>query len=208
MSSYIMHMCISDIVKRRLNLTEKYVYGSVLPDVLKGITKDRKKTHYLFSQKVNDEVRTLPNIDKAIQELNFEDKEIKLGYISHLIEDYIWFNKYVPAYAKILSDEEMMYFKDGSKHSSDEFRDDIYRDYLNSGAYVIDKCEVDMEVLKEKMYKDITDKKHINLIEENMVYITNKGVSDNVFMTKESIDEYIKETVEEVQKVMIDLLGE
>ena len=81
MSSYIMHMCISDIVKRKLNLTYKFVYGSILPDVIKSITGDRDITHFIKHVIVDGDRRSLPDLQKAINDLKIEDNEIRIGYI-------------------------------------------------------------------------------------------------------------------------------
>lgn len=97
MSSYIMHMCVSDIVKRKLNLTDKLIYVSILPDVLKTINKDRAGTHYLEKVVIDGDIRNLPVIQRAIDSLDIQDTEIRMGYIAHLVEDLIWFNKYVPS---------------------------------------------------------------------------------------------------------------
>ena len=111
MSSYIMHICTSDIVKRKLNLTDKFVYGSALPDILKEISQDRNGTHYIQKVIVNGEKRNLPNIQNAINSLQIEDKEIKMGYIAHLLEDLIWFNEFIPRYAKDLGNTRIQFFR-------------------------------------------------------------------------------------------------
>ena len=131
MSSYIMHMCISDIVKRKLNLTYKFVYGSILPDVIKSITGDRDITHFIKHVIVDGDRRSLPDLQKAINDLKIEDNEIRIGYIAHLLEDLIWFNDFIPAYAKDFGDNTIQYLKDNSIHTQDEYRDDI-RQYLTA----------------------------------------------------------------------------
>ena len=147
MSSYMMHMCISNLVKNRLNLTDKFVFGSILPDNLKSITGDRRTTHYLQEVIIDGEQRRLPDISRAIKGLHIQDKEIRLGYIAHLVEDFIWFNEYIPAYATELENNQIKYLADDSIHTGNEFRQDIYSDYTNSNAYVVDRCGVDIEKL-------------------------------------------------------------
>ena len=203
-----MHMCISDIVKKKLNLTDKFVYGSVLPDIIKNITKDRNGTHYIKKVVISGEERSLPDVNEAIYDLDIEDREIKLGYIAHLIEDFIWFNDYIPTYAKKLNDGKLLYLKDNSVHESEDFSKDMYSDYTNNSAYVIDKCDVDIEKLKNSLKDIIKDDEHIKCIEDNTYYTSVEDIDKNIFMTKESIDKYIDEASDKVYKIIKEMLGE
>ena len=137
-------MCVSDIVKRKLNLTDKFICGSILPDVLKTINKDRAGTHYLEKVVIDGDIRNLPVIQRAIDSRDIQDTEIRMGYIAHLVEDLIWFNKYVPSYAKKISEDEMRYIVDENVHTLQEFRENMYMDYSNSSEYITKKCNVDM----------------------------------------------------------------
>lgn len=208
MSSYIMHMCVSHIVKKKLNLTDKFVYGSALPDILKTLNNDRKGTHYLETVIINGERRNVPIIQNAIEQLDIEDEEIRLGYIAHLIEDLIWFKKYIPSYTEFADNGKIRYLSDGSIHTSEQFREDIYSDYSNSSEYVMRKCNVDGNELISSLENMVQDKQHMELIKENMTYIKNVGIDNNVFMTKESIDSYIEESTQEVERIILGLLGE
>lgn len=208
MSSYIMHMCVSDIVKRKLNLTDKFIYGSVLPDIVKGLTGDRNRTHYLEKVEFNGETRNLPNITRAIKELDIQDREIRLGYIAHLVEDLIWFREYTPSYARILPNNQMEYINQGIICSSEQFGKDIYSDYSNSGAYVIDKCDTDIEELKDSLGKLVKDKAELELILQNTRYTQVEDIDRNIFMTRESVDKYIQECTKEVEKIVRGLMGE
>lgn len=207
MSSYVMHICISNIVKRKLNLTDKFIYGSVLPDVIKILNNDRQGTHYLKEIVVDGKKRNLPEIDKAIKELNISDKEIKLGYIAHLVEDFIWFNKYLPSFAKKVDENKIVYL-DGSIHTEQEFRNDIYSDYTNSNKYIASKCNTDIEELKTSLETIVMDNSHKKLIHSFLEYMKESDVTKIKLMTKESIDEYIDESAKEVEKIVLELIGE
>lgn len=115
MSSYIMHMYISSIVKRNLKLT---------------------------------------------------DKEIYLGYIAHLIEDLIWFRKYLPTYVNKMKNDKCIYLMDDSIHADEEIRKDIYFDYSNSSQYVVSICKVNVQELIENIANIINNKEHIKVILE------------------------------------------
>ena len=210
MSSYIMHICISDIVRKKHNLSTKFIYGSILPDILKQTGADRNTTHYIEKTSVDDETRDLPDIPKAIRELKDVDmdKEIKMGYIAHLVEDYIWFNKYIPSYAKKTDVGTIQYTSDGSVHTSEEFSKDMYLDYYNAGTYVIDKCKVDIEGIRKTFSNLIKDKDKLEVVLKYTEYSSQDKIEENKFMIKESIDEYISEATEEVEKIVEQLLGE
>lgn len=208
MSSYIMHMCISDIVKRDLKLTDKFVYGSILPDILKSMTGDRRTTHYIRELIIDGQIKRLPDIQRAVNELNIQNKEIKLGYIAHLLEDLIWFNEYIPGYAVELENSKIKYVSDGSIHSGNEFRQAIYSDYTNSNAYIVDKCRVDVGKLITNIKNVVKDEEQIELIMKNSEFLEDSDISKNIFMTEESINSYIKQCTEEVEKMVIKLMGE
>lgn len=101
MGSYLMHLYVSNKVKEKLGLSTKFLYGSVKPDIIKTINNDRQGSHYIKVVNISGEIRELPDISKAIKSvMKLEcDNEIKLGYIAHLVQDYIWFNNYIPRFA-------------------------------------------------------------------------------------------------------------
>lgn len=208
MSSYIMHMCVSDIVKRKLNLTDKFIYGSILPDILKMATGDRIGTHYLAKVKIDDYDRNLPVIDKAIHELEIEDKEIRLGYIAHLVEDLIWFNDFIPTFVKKVADGKYQYVKTGVIRESKRFTEDMYSDYANCGAYVIESTNTDIETIKKNITQYITEDKCLAFMLDNTKYSKSSDIENNHFMTKECIDKYIKRATKAVENIIKELIGE
>jgi len=207
MSSYIMHMCVSDIVKRKFNLTDKFIYGSILPDILKMATGDRVGTHFLSKVMVEDDERNLPIIDKAIGELNIQDKEIKLGYIAHLVEDLIWFNDFIPTFAKKVQNGKYEYLKTGEIKEARVFTEDMYEDYSNSGAYVIESTNTDMESLKLNVQTYIKDEYKAFML-DNTNYTHGIDINNNHFMVKECIDKYILKSAQAVESVIKELMGE
>ena len=208
MSSYIMHMCVSDIVKRKLNLTDKFIYGSILPDILKMASGDRKGTHYLKEVNIEGAKRNLPVVDKAIHELEIEDKEIRLGYIAHLVEDLIWFNDFIPTFAKKVGEGKYKYVKTGEIKESKCFTEDMYSDYSNCGAYVIESTNTDIETIKKNITEYITEDRCLNFMLDNTKYSKSSDIENNHFMTKECIDKYIKRATKAVENIMKELIGE
>ena len=43
---------------------------------------------------------------------------------------------------------------------------------------------------------------------QNSVFLENADISNNTFMTEESINSYIKQCTEEVEKMVLELMGE
>ena len=84
----------------------------------------------------------------------------------------------------------------------------MYFDYSNSSEYITKKCDVDMDKMLYKLTCDIKDREHIKIILDNTKYPKGVSIEANKFMTKESIDKYITESVEEVEKIVLNLMGE
>lgn len=47
MGSLLIHVCVSNIVKEKLNLSNKFLVGTVMPDLIKLETGNRLGSHYL-----------------------------------------------------------------------------------------------------------------------------------------------------------------
>ena len=145
MGSLLMHVCVSNIVKEKLNLTNKFLVGTVMPDLIKLEKDERTKSHYLKKFVYNNGVKELPDINKFITDNkdNLNDEE-KLGYLAHLIEDRIWFEKYIPKYIKCMNNNEnlVICLKNGCFKDAKQFTNELYSDYMKIGDYIIDKYNI------------------------------------------------------------------
>ena len=208
MGSYLMHIGITEKVRRKLKLSTKFIYGSILPDLVKMETGDRTGTHFLKTIEDKDGIKRLPVIDDAISILSDKlDKEVRLGYIAHLIEDLLWFEKYIPSFATKLEEGKKQYLADNSVHSAEEFSKDIYEDYSKINSYMVEKCELDYAKLKQELSK-IMSEKEIEFLEKNDHMRNLKEIDTTKVITKDKLDEYIKEAEEKVEVVIKELLGE
>ncbi len=208
MGSYLMHIGITEKVRRRLKLSYKFIYGSILPDLVKMETGDRSGTHFLKTFEDKDGIKRLPVIDDAISTLGTDiNKEVRLGYIAHLIEDLLWFEKYIPSFATKLEEGKKQYLADNSVHSAEEFSKDIYEDYAKINSYMVKKCELDYEKLKEQLKEIMTDKE-FKFLEQNDIMRDVKEIDTTKVITKDKLDKYIKEAEEKVEAVIKELLGE
>ena len=208
MGSLLMHIGVSEIVRKRLNLSTKFIYGSILPDLIKKETGDRTGTHFIKTVVTDKGIQRLPEIDRAISMLNGKmDKEVRLGYIAHLIEDYIWFEKYIPSFAIYIENERLVYLKDNSIHSGDEFSKEMYEDYIKINTHIKKQWIDNYDFFKSDMKKILTPKE-LDFLESNEEENTQEPNDTFNILTKESIDRYIKETVEKVEKTIKELMGE
>ena len=46
MSSLIMHVCISNIIRQKYDYGYDFLFGSIMPDILKEAGEDKNKVHY------------------------------------------------------------------------------------------------------------------------------------------------------------------
>ena len=208
MGSYLMHIGVTENVRRKLKLSSKFIYGSILPDLIKMETGDRTGTHFLKTRVNEDGIKRLPVLDDAISMLSGKlDKEVRLGYIAHLIEDLLWFEKYIPSFATNLEEGRKVYLADNSVHSAEEFSKDIYEDYSKINAYVVETCNIDYTKLKEEL-SSLMNEKEIEFLSKNDTMRDVKEIHITKIITKDKLDEYIKEAEEKVIVVIKELLGE
>ncbi|MBR6614260.1 MAG: hypothetical protein IKK84_05790 [Clostridia bacterium] len=208
MGSYLMHIGITEKVRRKLKLSTKFIYGSILPDLVKMETGDREGTHFLKTIEDKDGVKRLPVIDDAIAMLSSDiDKEVRLGYIAHLIEDLLWFEKYIPSFATKLEEGKKQYLADNSVHSAEEFSKDIYEDYSKINSYMVKRCELDYEKIKEQLKEIMTDKEY-EFLEKNDIMRDVNEIDTTKVIPKDKLNEYIEEAEEKVEVVIKELLGE
>ena len=208
MGSLLMHIGISEMVRKRLKLSAKFIYGSIMPDLIKMETGDRTGTHFLKTIVTDNGRQRLPVVADAINLLKGKlDKEVRLGYIAHLVEDLIWFEKNIPSYAVPIENDRMVYLKNNSIHLAEEFSRDIYEDYTKINAYIIDKyckeyCNLKLEL------KELMAKQEIEFLDINDKTVELEQIDMLSVISKESLDEYIKLTADKVEKIIKELMGE
>ena len=141
MSSIISHVYISNILKEKYKLGDEFLYGAILPDILhKAIPAQRREmTHYLRHGILYCSEGDYPDIERFIIE-NTEilpKSQMMQGYLAHLIEDMLWFSIYIPRMTIEKDKKTIIYKKDNSVHTDDEFRNDIYSDYTIMDRYLL-----------------------------------------------------------------------
>lgn len=209
MASVLIHICISNNVKEELGLSDKFLAGSIMPDLKKMAGFDRAITHYLKYVVHDGNVMHLPDLDKFIEENTFKLLDFKtLGTYAHLIEDKIWFEKFVGRYIK-WHDEDLglvTNLKTGKVYDFDIFSKEIYSDYISVSQKVISKYNLDMNKLSKQIKENLNDKVLISCFDKYLNDINNKNVSNKrYFLTDEDLDNYISMSTKEVIKRINEL---
>lgn len=163
MSSFKMHVAISEKVRRKLNYSNLFILGSVLPDIFKSIIKEeteRTSSHF--------EVNKVIDLEKYISAQDDLTNELILGYYAHLIEDKIWMESYInKKYIKLKE------YSDEKLYNDYAFIDNIMYKKLNFNTQGIRK------ILLESI--DATDVKAINLMNcKSEELINNKSVKEKI----------------------------
>lgn len=210
MASVIAHICISNMVKEELKLSDKFLVGSIMPDLKRISGIDAGITHYLkYTVDSSGNVMHLPDLDKFIEDNTFKLLDFKtLGYYAHLIEDKIWFEKFISKYIK-WHDEDLglvTNLKTGKIYDYDIFKEEIRSDYIITNAIIQKKYNLNLED-KVKIIKE-------NLNNENLSLLLDKTIKDNTenakeskrfFLTNEDLDEYISIAKKEVIRKINEL---
>lgn len=207
MSSIIMHIYISQKVQEELNLSNKFLAGSILPDMIKIKTKNRDETHYI--KEYSDGMKRLPDLDRFLEENKGNlNNEIVLGYYAHLIEDRIWFDTYIDSFAKCIDKENILYINDNTIHNNDEFRKDIYSDYMSVDSYLIGQDNLDIDKIRMQLKKELITYNVDEMIDENVVVPCRITSEKTKFISEYCLNSYINESIIVVKEKILELIGE
>lgn len=167
MSSLIMHVCISNVIKQKYNYSYEFLYGAIMPDILKEAGEDKNKIHYRTNHDYS-----LYEIDKFVKERLIKDKsEYNLGYLAHLIQDK-FLTKYINAKIKETNIDNQEYitylFDNNSLHKKQEFLDLIHNDYAILDEYLIKKYDLNLDYLTKRILRVNKEIKYDPIIEKEL----------------------------------------
>ena len=129
------------------------------------------------------------------------------GYLAHLIEDMLWFSIYIPRMAIEKDKKTIIYKKDNSVHTDDQFSSDIYSDYPIIDRYLLKKTDLNIEKLQKEFLAISDDINLKNTIKENFKLFDLQ--SENLILISfEMLEEYIKAATEKVNIVLDKIYGE
>lgn len=205
MSSIISHVYISNILKEKYKLGDEFLYGAILPDILhKAIPAQRREmTHYLRHGILYGSKGDYPDIERFIIE-NTEilpKSQMMQGYLAHLIEDMLWFSIYIPRMTIEKDKKTIIYKKDNSVHTDDEFRNDIYSDYTIMDRYLLKKTDLNIEKLQKEFLAISDDINLKSTIKENFKLFDLRN-EHLILISLDMLEEYISASLEKVSLVL------
>ena len=212
MSSLILHIVSSNIIKSKYNLSDEFLAGAIMPDIIKKMTGDKILSHYMKLEKIDTEVKG--NFNKLVVEAeryikeneNEMNSQIKIGYAAHLIEDKIWFEHFVNRYADYSDGTNYVvrFVKDKKMHTDAEFAEKIYNDYTIIDEYMLEKYNLNIDEIRNKIlpyYSDVSQEiiKKVLVQPLKSEYKTGKEL---YFISYNDAEEFVERSSKGVEKLL------
>ena len=87
MAGTIVHLAISNEIKKKYNFSDRFLFGSIMPDIRKRICEDRDATHYIEEIYLgNNNIKRLPNLERYIKENKEKIAQIQAATNSFLLK--------------------------------------------------------------------------------------------------------------------------
>ena len=209
MGSLIMHLCVANELKKKYKFSDRFIVGELMPDLLKMAGKEKNQTHYLQEVIEDSGVKTLPNVLKYEEENaeNIKDEKV-LGYMSHLVQDKVWYDKYIGKYAKTDANDidKIEYLQYNITKKAKDFSKDMYNDYINTNKYLAEKYDLDITGIKNTLKGLSKDKIIKDKIDKAFKFNDIDFKKQNVFITEDDLENYINEAVKkssiEIDKIL------
>lgn len=160
-------------------------------------------THYLRHGILYGSEGDYPDIERFIIE-NTEilpKSQMMQGYLAHLIEDMLWFSIYIPRMTIEKDKKTIIYKKDNSVHTDDEFRNDIYSDYTIMDRYLLKKTDLNIEKLQKEFLAISDDINLKSTIKENFKLFDLRN-EHLILISLDMLEEYISASLEKVSLVL------
>lgn len=204
MSSIISHIYMGNILKQKYNLNDEFLYGSIMPDVLTRTIDGQNKviTHYLRHGILYGSEGDYPDIERFLNENKYilPNSKMMQGYVSHLIEDMLWFSVYIPSIAT-KKDGKIIFNKDNSIHTDPEFKSAIYSDYPLIDRYLLNKSNLNILKLREEFLSFTDDKKLKDSIKDNFKLFDIQE-KELILLSIDKFEEYMERAINKVSLVL------
>ena len=204
MSSIISHIYMGNILKQKYNLNDEFLYGSIMPDVLTRTIDGQNKviTHYLRHGILYGSEGDYPDIERFLNENKYilPNSKMMQGYVSHLIEDMLWFSVYIPSIAT-KKDGKIIFNKDNSIHTDPEFKYAIYSDYPLIDRYLLNKSNLNILKLREEFLSFTDDKKLKDSIKDNFKLFDIQE-KELILLSIDKFEEYMERAINKVSLVL------
>ena len=204
MSSIISHIYMGNILKQKYNLNDEFLYGSIMPDVLTRTIDGQNKviTHYLRHGILYGSEGDYPDIERFLNENKYilPNSKMMQGYVSHLIEDMLWFCVYIPSIAT-KKDGKIIFNKDNSIHTDPEFKSAIYSDYPLIDRYLLKKSNLNILNLREEFLRFTDDEKLKDSIKDNFKLFDIQE-KELILLSIDKFEEYMERAINKVSLVL------
>lgn len=204
MSSIISHIYMGNILKQKYNLNDEFLYGSIMPDVLTRTIDGQNKviTHYLRHGILYGSEGDYPDIERFLNENKYilPNSKMMQGYVSHLIEDMLWFSVYIPSIAT-KKDGKIIFNKDNSIHTDSEFKSAIYSDYPLIDRYLLKKSNLNILNLREEFLRFTDDEKLKDSIKDNFKLFDIQE-KELILLSIDKFEEYMERAINKVSLVL------
>lgn len=213
MGSIVMHLCISEKIRKKYNYSDMFLVGSLLPDIYKRTVMTRDESHYI-KKIINDGQQIkVPNLEKFM-EANKDKKqeEVVLGYLAHLVEDYIWFKDFSAKKVRLIKEDEddedkdlYTYRKEDFKitHPESEMKIEVYNDYSALNDIGLKLIPIDLAKVRETCNHFFdNEEKYMQVISEDIKNFKPVPGRENFFYSEEDLKEYVNQSEKKVEEYL------
>ena len=198
MASAVIHMAVASEINRFTKRdNNKYLLGSIAPDISKLVGNPRRQSHFC------DEDTDIPDMDKFLSKYkDYLNDDFVFGYFVHLYTDYLWEKYFIQ---DIYNEDNNMVTKiDGSKVKcyGRMLCQYIYNDYTNLNNLLIDEYEMDLGIFYneipelDNIIQEIPMDKLQVLIDKMSIIIENATPRKEFIFNIENVNVFIKRCVE------------
>lgn len=217
MPCWTIHLGVATILNKDLKLNkDKFLFGSVIPDVTKENPFGRKYAHY-FGTKTHDKCNEeVVDIDKFLEDYKDKmDYDLIIGYYVHLLTD-IYYNDQVYSNSFVTDKEKEVIGirdKEGNIFVPEENTHDVRRkikqsDFINYGKYLLEQglleipenvevVKEELQLLKEHFVEYEEAKERIEYFKTDDFIEFNTGYDEEAFklFTKEEYDKIFDDCI-------------
>jgi len=208
MPNLVTHYITGKLVQEKLSINnDDFLFGSILPDYIDN-------SHFRKAGKMFQ----IPDIKEFILNNKIPNKDIFLGYLTHLLLDTYFLEEFVPnnIYSKINQNENIF------------TKDKIYKEYTIISPYLLNKYNINIDEIEkctsnyknniklEKLLETITDIKECKDNISTLTYLNTKDfcsfidetstkiAKDIITIQKQMIRQNIKQLRDNMSKEEID----
>lgn len=204
MASSVIHLAVAKEINKKLLYEERsFLLGSIVPDIWKTMNVKKKQTHFL-----DTEENPVPNIDSFLKKYKEDlNDPFVAGYFVHLYTDYLWFKYFI---TEIIGDKKILLLSGDMIDRNINYGEIIYSDYDSITLGIIDKFELDLDLLSNEHLFDNLNIKEINnnkikeFLDMVSLHIINTKEKEQIIFNNSNIETFIKRCDEIITEMLIN----